>query len=135
MRSLDFKEGETRFVEVMADEKLYDLEVKAQEIETVKTKTFGEVKALKLEPKAKFQGLFVRKGRMITWGSLDDRFVAVKIVAKIPLASVKVLLTEVHGPGDDRWTRETAAMLKDKGRDAEEEDVEAALKELDAPAN
>ena len=132
MRSKKFKQGDVVKAEVMADEKLYDLEVHAHDVEEVRTKGFGKVKARKLEPKAKFNGLFVRKGKMNTWGSLDDRFVAVRIEADLPFANVKVLLSEVHGPGDDFWTRKTREELDLGEKDDEDEaSVDAALQELD----
>ncbi|MDA1045193.1 MAG: DUF3108 domain-containing protein, partial [Verrucomicrobia bacterium] len=132
IRSMKMAEGNVVKAEVMADEKLYDLEVNVYGVDEVRTKGFGKVKARKLEPKAKFDGLFVRKGKMNTWASLDDRFVAVRIEADLPFANVKVLLAEVHGPGDDFWIRNTIERLNKGEKDEKDEaEVDAALRDID----
>ncbi len=108
MRSKQIEPGTTSQYRVMADDKVYELHVKAaKKVEKFRVSDFGWVPCLELEPEAKFQGLFVRKGRMWLWVSRDRRRLLTKIAAKLPIASVKVLLAEVHGPGDDHWTRTT----------------------------
>ncbi|MFT5241423.1 MAG: hypothetical protein ACI9X0_002404 [Kiritimatiellia bacterium] len=132
MRSMKIKEGDHNAFTVMEGEKLYELEVQAHKVERVRTKGFGKVKALKLVPKAKFNGLFVQKGEMTTWGSTDERFVAVRIEGQIPVAKVKIILSEVYGPSDDFWTNTTKENSKSKAKkEVDEEEVEAALRELD----
>jgi hypothetical protein len=132
MRSLKIKEGDLNKFTVMEGEKLYEFEVQAHKVERVRTKGFGKVKALKLVPKAKFNGLFIQKGEMTTWGSTDDRFVAVRIEGQIPVAKVKIILSEVYGPSDDFWTNTTKENSKSKAKkEVDEEEVEAALRELD----
>jgi len=108
MRSENFHPGEVRDFRVMADEKIYDLSVKVRAKETVKLPRFGEVRSLRLEPEAKFQGLFVRSGRMVLWVSQDERRLCTKVTVVVPVASVRVLLDQVRGPGDDFWTSRTS---------------------------
>lgn len=132
MRNLKIEPEKLKKVKVMADEKLYDLEIQAHKVEKVGTKGFGDVSGLKVEPKAKFQGLFVRKGKMMIWLSDDERAVAVRVEVQIPLAKVKVLLHEVTGPGDDFWIKRTIENRKKGEKDeADEAEVDAALRELD----
>lgn len=88
---------------VMADEKIYDLFVTTEKTEPVKLDVYGKVWSLRLEPKAAFGGLFVRKGRMWMWVSEDPRRLATKIAAQVPVANVNLLLDRVEGPGDDFW--------------------------------
>ena len=131
MRAQQFEIGSETKYQVMADEKLYELIVNVDESETIKLPGFKKVPCLKVEPKAKFNGLFVRKGKMTLWVSEGERMLCTRMAAKVPLANVKAILTEVHGPGDDFWIRKTRRILKKRGDDADEE-VEEALKELDA---
>ena len=114
MRTTTFPVGEERKFRVMADEKLYDLQVKALKKEKVKLPGYGEVESVKLKPTAKFEGLFVRKGDMEVWVSTDDRRVMTMTSAKIPVASVHLVLDEVRGPGDDFWVAPKKKRKEDK---------------------
>ncbi len=97
--------GETREYQVMTDEKMYDLEIKAGKKDRVALKKYGKVKCIKMEPKGKFNGMFVRKGRMWLWLSNDERYVICRVVASVPVASIKIMLRRVRGPGDDFWVK------------------------------
>ena len=130
MRSSTFVSGEKKTFRVMADEKIYDLLVDVKDVERVRLRHFGKVRCIKLEPKAKFQGLFVRKGKMRLWVSNDDRSICTKMKARVPVASINVVLSEVHGPGDDSWIRLTKKKRKDN-KETTDPEVERALRELD----
>ena len=58
-----------------------------------------------MELKGKFNGMFVRKGRMFLWISDDARYTICRATASVPVASIKIVLKQVRGPGDDFWTR------------------------------
>jgi hypothetical protein len=105
MRSKGFDVGATEKFRVLVDEKLYDLEVTGIEHEKLQVKDFGKVKCLKVQPKAKFGEIFVRKGRVNLWFSLDARHVCTRMTGKVPVASVKAILVGVKGPGDDIWSK------------------------------
>ena len=105
MRSEKLLPKTTTNFRVMSDERVYDLVVKAGEIEKFRVSDFGWVKSLRLEPEAAFQGVFVRKGKVTMWISNDERRICTKMAARVPVASVSLLLTKVEGPGDDFWTR------------------------------
>ncbi|NKB24511.1 MAG: DUF3108 domain-containing protein [Kiritimatiellae bacterium] len=107
MRSKGFQVGNDTVFQVMADEKLYSLFIKAPQVEKIRLKRYGKIPSLKIEPTASFKGLFVRKGKMQIWISEDDRHLMTKIVAKTPFADVNIKLAEVHGPGDDFWVQTT----------------------------
>ena len=87
----------------MADEKVYDVIIRTGEEEEIKLSRYGKVKSLKMVPKAQFQGLFVRKGKIEAWVSQDPRQICTKIMADTPFANVKLLLNRVEGPGSDFW--------------------------------
>jgi len=92
MRNKTWQEGQTVKTQVMTDEKLYDLEVAVKKRETVKTVQGEKIPSIKLEPRAKFNGLFVRKGKGYLWVSEERPSVVTKITAKIPVASIKLIL-------------------------------------------
>jgi len=105
MRGRSFEPNKTYTFSVMADEKLYELLVDARDVETLKLDRFGKVRSLKLEPEAKFQGLFVRVGKLDVWISDDPRCLCVRATAKAPLiGTIQLLIDRVEGPGDDFWT-------------------------------
>jgi hypothetical protein len=109
MRRDGFKVGEDRNFRVMADEKVYDLNVKVAAEEKVAVEGYGKVACLRLEPTAQFNGLFVRKGKMTVWVSNDKRFLCTRVDAGVPIVgSVHVYLTSVGGPGDDMWVKKEA---------------------------
>ena len=105
MRTQRIPVGTEKDYRVMADEKLYDLTIKSLKEDTVTLKKFGEVESVVLEPEAEFQGLFVRKGKMLLWVSEDDRRIITKAAIKIPVASVNLVLDQVSGPGEDAWVK------------------------------
>jgi hypothetical protein len=100
---------------VMADEKIYDLIVNKGREEKVELPLYGKMETIKIEPQGKFQGLFVRKGRMWLWVTTDQRCLVAKMAAKVPVASVNMVLLDVTGPGDDSWITDK------KGEMSEEE--------------
>lgn len=105
MRNQRFSPGYEGTFRVMADEKVYDLFLKADpRYATVDLPAYGKVKCLRIEPQAAFQGLFIRKGRMWLWISQDrGRSVVTQIRASLPVADVHIVLCSVTGPGDDTW--------------------------------
>ena len=106
IRKDPIRENETRNYWVMTDEKMYELIVEAGKKEELKLDGYGKVSTLKMEPKGKFNGMFVRKGRMFLWISDDARYTICRATASVPVASIKIVLKKVRGPGDDFWTRE-----------------------------
>ncbi len=109
MRKNEFQSGDTAEFRVMADEKIYDLTVSAGPVESMKLPRYGRVQTIRITPEASFQGLFVRKGKMTIWVSQDDRRIATRIQATVPVADVHINLHEVKGPGSDRWVRGDAS--------------------------
>jgi hypothetical protein len=103
MRRTAFQAGSNYTYRVMADEKLYDLTVEGLKTESLHLSGYGWVKSLKVEPKATFQGLIARVGRVFMWVSQDSRRLCTKATVSVPVASVKVLLKKVEGPGEDFW--------------------------------
>jgi hypothetical protein len=107
VRKDPIRAGETRNFRMMADEKVYDVIVAAGKQEPVSLENYGKIPCIKMEPKGKFNGMFVRKGRMWLWVSDDPRYAICRIVASVPVASIKIMLKKVRGPGNDFWTQAT----------------------------
>lgn len=105
IRKDPIRAGETRRYQVMADEKMYELIILSGRKDTVRLKEYGKIGCIKMEPKGKFNGMFVRKGRMWLWLSDDERYTICRAVASVPVASIKIMLKEVRGPGDDFWVK------------------------------
>ena len=103
MRKVGFTPGETRQFRVMADDKIYDLWLEARDYESIRLRNYGRVSSIEVEPEAAFEGLFVRRGRIVFWVSDDDRRVLTQMQGQIPVASIRLVLDHVRGPGDDRW--------------------------------
>lgn len=103
MRSQPLEVGENSRLEVMADEKLYDLLLNVPRMQNVSLDKFGNISAIRVEPKAKFQGLFVRKGEMTLWVAQKTRKYLAKMSVKVPIASVNMLLYKVEGTGSEDW--------------------------------
>lgn len=99
------KAGDTRHYEVMTDEKVYEMILTGEKKETIKLDRYGKVDCLKVEPVGKFNGLFLRKGRMWVWVTDDKRYTMAKMAASVPVASIKIWLEEIRGPGNDRWVK------------------------------
>jgi hypothetical protein len=102
LRQRQLEPGASYDFQVMADEKVYSMSLDALEVEDVPLLKYGPVPSLRLEPKAKFSGVFVNKGRLWIWVSRDERRVATKISAEVPVARVHLYLREVLGPGSEK---------------------------------
>jgi len=107
MRSHTFEAGSKSSYRVMADEKIYDLVVKTKKSKDISLPHYDrEISSLQMEPEAKFDGLFVRKGKVTLWVSNDERKLLTYLKAKVLFGRVRVKLHEVRGPGDDFWITE-----------------------------
>lgn len=92
---------------VMADEKIYDLIVNTADIDDIDLPHYAEdVPSLQMVPEAKFDGLFVRKGKATLWVSRDPRRLLTFAKVKVPFGRLRITLHEVHGPGSDFWITE-----------------------------
>jgi hypothetical protein len=57
----------------------------------------GKLDLIQVEPLAKFEGLFVRKGRMWIWLTDDERRIPVLMKSKIPVGSITAVLEKIEG--------------------------------------
>ncbi len=91
-RTLPLEIGKSAFIDVNADEKNWRLEIKV--LKSGLLRLFGkeEIPAVLVEPLAKFHGVFIRKGRMQIWFSLDEKRVPLYMKAHVPFGIVEVVL-------------------------------------------
>lgn len=105
MRRRGMEVEETTAFQVLVDDDVYDLMLTGEALEDVSLSEYGQVRSLRVEPRAKFGAVFVRRGRMWIWMSDDDRRVCVRLSGRVPVASVHAVLRDVSGPGGDRWVK------------------------------
>ncbi len=105
LRREAFPKDDRRTYRAMADDGVYEVEAVFGKAEAVALPRYGKVSSLKIEPVARFGGVFVRKGRMWMWVSEDPRRIATRIVAEVPVGSVQIVLAEVRGGGNDAWVK------------------------------
>ena len=92
---------------VMTDEKIYELILTTEDVKKIDLPGYKrDVPSLKMEPEAKFDGLFVRKGKATVWISRDPRHLLTFAKVKVPFGRARIKLQSVSGPGDDFWITE-----------------------------
>ncbi|MBI4388411.1 MAG: DUF3108 domain-containing protein [Candidatus Omnitrophica bacterium] len=89
------KPGDKIEIPINIDEKNWKLEVEVQAIEELNIDGFGKIHAIRAEPFARFQGLFVRRGRAWGWMSADERRIPLLMKTRIPvLGAINMVLVE-----------------------------------------
>ena len=91
-RTLPLEIGKSVFIDVNADEKNWRLEVKILKSGLLKLFAKKEIPAVLTEPLAQFHGVFIRKGRMQIWFSLDEKRTPLYMKASVPFGIVEVVL-------------------------------------------
>ena len=129
LRQQTFEPGKEVTSRVMADEKVYDIEIHPEKFESVKLDAYGKVRSLKMEPKAAFEGLFVHNGSIWVWQADDERGILTQVQAEVPVAKVSLKLYAVRGPGDDKWIRKAPGKNDEIAED--HEDAEPVPEEED----
>lgn len=85
--------------------KLYKMNIEIRDQELIKLPDYGKVGCIQVEPIAEFDGLFLRKGKIMIWISEQKRHMITCIKAQVPVGKIRVKLQKVSGPGDDFWVR------------------------------
>ena len=84
-RLQEIRPGTEIFVPVNADEKNWSLRVKVLRETKIKLRGFPEFEAVEVEPEIQFQGIFVKRGKIRGWLSLDERRIPLRMTVKIPV--------------------------------------------------
>ena len=87
--------GDEVHIPAMADEKNWDLVVRVLQRDRVHIKELGSFDAFRLEPSARFRGMFVRRGKITGWLSTDEKRLPLMMKTKIPvLGTITVVLKD-----------------------------------------
>jgi len=84
-RSQPMKVGDTIHISANTDEKNWDLAVRVLQQDEVEIKGLGTFEAFQVEPSARFQGIFIRRGKIRGWMSMDERRLPLMMKTKIPV--------------------------------------------------
>ncbi len=110
LRGVRLKEKDSAEYRVMSDEKLYDLILHGQEIESIALDRYErEIPSLRLQPETMLDGLCVRKGEATVWISRGPRGLLTAARIHVPFGRAQIELETVDGPGDDFWITERKA--------------------------
>lgn len=104
MRKKELDPRTITYYRVMSDDKIYDLELETGSVERIRTDKHGRMDVLRVEPKAEFEGVVRDRGQTDLWISRDPRRLSVLIEVTVPVARVRLRLSDVRGPGKDFWT-------------------------------
>ena len=96
-RSLDLDLNKEYEINVNSDEKNWILRVAVlKQVPSKDIRSMGSFPAILVEPKAKYQGLFVKKGRVKVWLTDDKRKIPILMSSKIPFGSVSASIKSIH---------------------------------------
>ncbi len=101
MRRSPLNKGETLESHVLSDDKIYTIKLRMIDDEKIRLdEKIGTIKCVKIEPKASFDGYFVRTGRVFLWIAKSAPNYCVKMQARIPVANISVMLTDARVNSD-----------------------------------
>ncbi len=86
--SNDLKKNQIIPMKAFFDDKIYDLDVKFKNTETIKTK-FGKIKCHRFVPATSLKGTFTKEDQMQIWVTADENYIPVKIRVKLPIGKLK----------------------------------------------
>jgi len=95
IREKELKVGESVYVTVFDNEKIYDLEVQVLGKERIEVPA-GVFNTVLINPLLQSEGIFSRKGPVYTWLTDDHRKLPVMIKTKVVIGSITAALTSVE---------------------------------------
>lgn len=98
-RTLPLKGKRSVSIPVHADRKSWNLKVLLKETRVMKIKGIGTFTAMEAEPVIPFEGIFVKKGKIRGWISLDERRIPLKMSVEIPVLGKVAAQLEEYQPG------------------------------------
>ncbi len=104
-RNADIEELAARKHRLFVTGKLYDLDLRIKDEDNIKVDGLGKIASIEIEPKAEFDGIFLRKGKVFFWISKEKRRVVTCIKAKIAVGKVTAKLQSVTGEGTGFWNQ------------------------------
>jgi len=98
-RTLEVQPETTVTLPVNADEKNWDLEIRLLKAAPLEIEGVGRFQALEAEPLIKFQGIFVKRGKIRGWISLDERRIPLMMKVKVPVLGSVTARLSAYKPG------------------------------------
>lgn len=105
VRNQPLEELAAKEYRILVDGKIYDLGMKLHEDSEIALPAYGKVSCTEVEPIARFDGPFLRQGKIRFWVSKQKRPMVTCIHAKIPIGMIRAKLDKVSGPIDDFWAK------------------------------
>ncbi|MBU6376429.1 MAG: DUF3108 domain-containing protein [Bdellovibrionales bacterium] len=87
LRTVDLSDGAVVKFPVVSEGKNWDAEVTVVKRELLDTR-IGKIRAIKLQPETKYQGILKKQGDSFLWLSDDDRRILLRLEAKVRIGSV-----------------------------------------------
>ncbi len=84
----DLKKNQIIPMKAFFDDKIYDLDVKYKNTESIKTK-FGKIKCHRFVPATSLKGTFKKEEELQIWVTADENYIPVKIRVKLPIGKLK----------------------------------------------
>ncbi|MBN1688204.1 MAG: DUF3108 domain-containing protein [Candidatus Omnitrophica bacterium] len=88
-------------IPVVTQNKKWRMNVKTYKVETLCLDDLGEFQAMEVEPAMDFAGIFVRKGKIRGWMSMDERRIPLRMKVKIPIFGNVVAEVVEYKSGED----------------------------------
>lgn len=97
-RTQDLKVGKSVFIKINSDEKNWNMKVDVLARKTKKVKQLGKVDAFKIEPKAEFKGMFIKRGRVFVWITADKHRIPFLIETRVfHIGKIVAKLEKIEG--------------------------------------
>lgn len=99
-RTLAVRPGERVSLPVFADGRIWDLAVDLGKTEIIRMEGLGVFLAVEAYPDIPFQGIFVKKGKIKGWMSLDERRIPLRMETAVPVLGKVRAELESYVPGN-----------------------------------
>jgi hypothetical protein len=100
-RTLELKPESSVFIPVHAEGKNWNMEVKVHKKSEMEIENIGRFDVLEVEPIMEFQGVFVKRGKIRGWMSLDKNRIPLKMKVTIPVLGAVVAQLKSYEPGKE----------------------------------
>lgn len=110
LRKNNYKPGMVFSNDVVVVASVAPVEFRLLDMEDIDLPEYGEIKSIKVEPRAELGDILIKEGFVTGWVSTDPRGLCTKMTIKAPLGHATIILKEVKGPGYDFWVRKPEGM-------------------------
>jgi len=105
VRKHKLKEIAGKKYKLLVDGKMYELGFKIHPDKKISVPEYGDVLCTTIEPIAQFDGIFIRKGKILFWVSKENPHIITCAKTKVAVGKITIQLQSVSGPGKDFWIK------------------------------